>query len=138
MDRDGFACQQCYDSESTLNVHHLYYSSGRKIWEYPDNAMVTLCNECHSDEHLIGQNKEGLIDQLFDYIDSVEKIPAIAEGISIFYKLNPYEASILSSLFLSLASSNQSINPLIKFLYNYTGRRSNHVKKYLGVGRLHG
>ena len=45
--RDDFACQRCGDTESMLAVHHLYYQRGLAPWEYPDNALITLCERCH-------------------------------------------------------------------------------------------
>ena len=50
LDRDEWVCQECYDSDSTLHVHHRYYSSGKDPWDYPDSALVTLCEACHEDE----------------------------------------------------------------------------------------
>lgn len=50
MERDGFACQLCGDEESTLNVHHGYYRRGAKPWEYPDETLHTLCEDCHDHE----------------------------------------------------------------------------------------
>ena len=34
-----------------LNVHHSYYIRGKKPWEYPDDALVTLCEDCHKKRH---------------------------------------------------------------------------------------
>ena len=34
-----------------LNVHHKYYVSGRKPWEYDNDALITLCQDCHCLEH---------------------------------------------------------------------------------------
>jgi hypothetical protein len=50
MNRDEFACQRCFDSESTLNVHHRYYLADKDPWEYPLEALVTLCEDCHEQE----------------------------------------------------------------------------------------
>ena len=36
-----------------LNVHHRYYVTGLKPWEYDDDALVTLCQECHQKRHEI-------------------------------------------------------------------------------------
>lgn len=37
--------------ESDMNhVHHLYYQRGLDPWEYPDNALIILCKECHENE----------------------------------------------------------------------------------------
>jgi len=50
MQRDGFKCLAC-PSKYDLNVHHLFYQSGCKIWEYDDEALVTLCGDCHKAIH---------------------------------------------------------------------------------------
>lgn len=47
MQRDEFTCVQCCDTRSTLNVHHKYYRPNAEPWEYPDAALVTLCEACH-------------------------------------------------------------------------------------------
>ena len=51
FERDGFACSQCGDTESELQVHHKDYFPGAKAWEYPDCDLVTLCKKCHSKEN---------------------------------------------------------------------------------------
>jgi len=49
LERDGFACQMCYDTQTTLHVHHKYYNN-RDPWDIPDSALVTLCATCHEEE----------------------------------------------------------------------------------------
>lgn len=34
-----------------LNVHHKHYIIQHKAWEYDDEDLVTLCNECHAKVH---------------------------------------------------------------------------------------
>lgn len=34
-----------------LNIHHRYYISGKFAWEYEDDALVTLCYDCHKEVH---------------------------------------------------------------------------------------
>jgi hypothetical protein len=34
-----------------LNVHHKYYIKGLAPWEYEDNALITLCEDCHKTIH---------------------------------------------------------------------------------------
>ena len=48
--RDEWACQVCFDSENTLNVHHRWYENDREPWEASDDALVTLCEDCHAYE----------------------------------------------------------------------------------------
>lgn len=47
MQRAGFECENCGDSESILNVHHTYYEKGKSPWEYPDESLRCLCDPCH-------------------------------------------------------------------------------------------
>ena len=48
---DDYTCRDCFDTESTLHVHHIYYEKGHFPWEYPDNLLITLCYGCHEIEH---------------------------------------------------------------------------------------
>ena len=50
LERHGFACQNCGDTESTLHIHHRRYINGRDPWEYPLESLVTLCESCHETE----------------------------------------------------------------------------------------
>lgn len=34
-----------------LNVHHTYYIKGKAPWEYEDDALITLCEDCHQKAH---------------------------------------------------------------------------------------
>jgi hypothetical protein len=47
MDRDEWTCRRCKDTESNLQIHHLYYNFDLQPWEYPDTALITLCELCH-------------------------------------------------------------------------------------------
>jgi hypothetical protein len=49
LERDEWSCLSCYDTESTLHVHHLWYS-GNNPWDAPDTALITLCESCHEEE----------------------------------------------------------------------------------------
>lgn len=48
LNRDEFTCQHCGDTETTLHVHHLSYSS--EPWETENHLLTTLCEVCHKDE----------------------------------------------------------------------------------------
>ncbi len=51
LSRDEFRCQQCYDDNKTLMVHHLYYGKGLMAWEAENEHLLTLCKECHDYFH---------------------------------------------------------------------------------------
>lgn len=53
--RDGHRCQYCGATDN-LQVHHKYYlqypnHTRPKPWEYPDTALITLCDDCHKKVH---------------------------------------------------------------------------------------
>jgi hypothetical protein len=50
MERDGWKCVVCGETEKTLSVHHKYYRPGVKPWDYPSESLVTLCEFCHDCE----------------------------------------------------------------------------------------
>ena len=54
MERDGFKCRSCGrgdGDEIMLSVHHAYYESGKKVWDYPNETLITWCQECHEKRH---------------------------------------------------------------------------------------
>ena len=49
--RDKHTCTKCNITNVELHVHHKYYTIGKNPWEYPNNALTTLCYTCHKKEH---------------------------------------------------------------------------------------
>lgn len=49
--RDEFMCVRCFDGENTLSVHHCAYEKGKEPWEYDDDDLLTLCQNCHDIEY---------------------------------------------------------------------------------------
>ena len=49
MERDDWKCRDCRNHRSQLHVHHCYYIPGVDPWDQPEEAMLTLCDECHVD-----------------------------------------------------------------------------------------
>jgi 5-methylcytosine-specific restriction endonuclease McrA len=64
MRRDEFRCRRCLDAESTLHVHHKQYAKGRLAWEYPDDELITLCESCHEEMHVINVRLRNVIAKL--------------------------------------------------------------------------
>lgn len=65
LERDEWTCQICSDKESTLNVHHRYYLHGKDPWEYPPEALETLCEDCHRSET---ENRHNIEQMLLFYL----------------------------------------------------------------------
>jgi len=50
LERDDWCCRRCYDTESTLHIHHRWYEKNKDPWDYPNECLVTLCEDCHEEE----------------------------------------------------------------------------------------
>ena len=55
LQRDKHKCSYC-GSDINLQEHHKYYNKypdGKKVnpWDYPNDALITLCNDCHKEVH---------------------------------------------------------------------------------------
>lgn len=46
-----FRCEDCGSKEKTLNVHHVIYHKGREVWNYDNDELMVLCEECHQARH---------------------------------------------------------------------------------------
>ena len=60
LEAAGFACENCGDTQTTLNVHHHRYVKGRMAWEYERSELQCLCQPCHKKEHSLRE----LLDRL--------------------------------------------------------------------------
>jgi len=86
MERDNWACYHCKKTDVTLNVHHQYYVLGRLPWQYPNDALITLCEVCHGREH----EYERLANLIKKYI----KDPEFRSKVSVNYLVtNPKKAA---------------------------------------------
>lgn len=60
MSRDKFECLCCHETFQ-LSVHHLYYEPNKKIWDYDNECLVTLCDRCHNILHADMMKLSGII-----------------------------------------------------------------------------
>jgi 5-methylcytosine-specific restriction endonuclease McrA len=92
LNRDKFTCFYCDDKNSTLHVHHLKYEQGRDPWDYPDTNLVTLCETCHSLEHLSQRTELEvlLIKSCIEFyrVATEDKRAAFRKSITNFSKLH--------------------------------------------------
>lgn len=73
-----FACQNCGDGDSQLQVHHKRYVKGRAIWDYKVSELSVLCDECHKRAHAIKDLTQELIARTYCWADS--EILAVLAG----------------------------------------------------------
>ncbi len=71
LSRDEFMCRACFDTAEsaemhgetlTLHVHHTYYEKGREPWDYPNDSLISLCEQCHENERReVAERAEGAL-----------------------------------------------------------------------------
>lgn len=54
--RDDWRCRKCGTDSKNLQIHHTKYERGKNPWEYPGFVLLTLCEDCHSDETFFQKN----------------------------------------------------------------------------------
>jgi hypothetical protein len=75
----GFACANCGESSKTLSVHHGYYEQGKKPWEYPNDSLHCLCDECHRNSHIIWRKLKSEIGSLS--VSELDRVLGYVYGI---------------------------------------------------------
>mgnify|MGYP001568534691 CR=1 FL=1 len=86
LERDDWACQKCYDDESTLVVHHRRYLVGEEPWDYPDDLLVTLCEGCHEQERGTRQEYEDMLLSILKEKFFADDLYSLVSG---FLKMSP-------------------------------------------------
>lgn len=69
------------DNPTFLHVHHKYYILGKYPWEYTDDALITVCSDCHSEIH---ENESIPVYETEEMIDNVNLTPCFrcnGEGV---------------------------------------------------------
>ena len=83
LNRDNFTCQICGHNDRTLHVHHIHYKKGKKPCEYDEESLITLCDDCHEEEHL---SKLHILDTIQDLQDSgflMIEIEAVLDDVNV-------------------------------------------------------
>lgn len=54
FERDGWKCRMCKQDGKTLHAHHpVYRAFSEGPWDYEVDELVTVCEDCHKEEHEI-------------------------------------------------------------------------------------
>lgn len=51
LELSKWKCDVCGTTTEKLNVHHRFYISKRKPWEYLPETTMVVCDECHEIQH---------------------------------------------------------------------------------------
>lgn len=95
LERDNFTCRQCCDALSNLQIHHVYYIPNTMPWDYPNEALITLCDLCHAKAEftkwLLKNGQAALIRLGLSYDDCREVIELIRRRV----KDNHYRKDVM-------------------------------------------
>jgi hypothetical protein len=88
--RSDYTCQECGATHRTLHVHHVWYRKNALPWEYSDNELKVLCDQCHGVEEayrsIIGPAIFGLRqDVQTDLVECV--LPIAAQNPDYFWTM---------------------------------------------------
>lgn len=101
LQRDNFGCMKCFSDSKTLHVHHRLYNKGVDPWDYENEYLVTLCEDCHQEEtERMGFAMEKLTRE-FKRLFFSEEIDTITEGIKNYQHIHvtSISAEVIASLF---------------------------------------
>ena len=87
LNRSSFTCEVCEASDKTLNVHHRLYRKGAEPWEYADDELQALCEECHEAHHALEAVLKKALAKLNIY--ELEQILGYARGMEARRQIEP-------------------------------------------------
>jgi hypothetical protein len=111
LSRDEWTCQKCFDSENTLNVHHMRYLKNKNPWEYPNNLLITLCKNCHEIE---SNNRRASIDRLIAALDHVFFYEEINDLTRAIWMIHGYKKDYTSGIIEYIFSDKSIMDDIEK------------------------
>lgn len=61
LEAANWECTECGSKDGTLHVHHKQYIKGRMAWEYSNDELMVVCEDCHDHQHQIGSELKELL-----------------------------------------------------------------------------
>jgi len=86
LEAANWKCFYNPDHQGRLDVHHRYYDAGKNPWDYPDEALVALCSQCHEAEedrlywirYAVGMGGRDLQEKVLEFLKDFQP-PVIQE-----------------------------------------------------------
>lgn len=103
--RDNYTCRFCGTQSRQVHVHHLIYRKGAMPWEYPDDELLCICDQCH-------EYVTGVINKAKLKLTNSRNIECLCYFADL---LTRYKGDDLSELImhLNLLSSNTNRMPIV-------------------------
>jgi hypothetical protein len=131
FDRDEWMCQICGTEKITLHVHHKYYEKNKEPWEYDEDALVTLCEDCHQMETEYRPEFEQLILKELRKKFFADDLRKLAYGISEF-KVFHCE-SVCSSVIAFFLSNEDLIESANEKYFNSLKNKKNEEEENINL-----
>ena len=107
MKRDDYTCRYCDSKEKELQIHHIEYEKGKKVWEYEDGNFLTLCKDCHKRVTDLFINLKRRSESL-EFIELAEELIAVWEFSG--------QSTDLRELLNYLVNQTEMIDPINRML----------------------
>lgn len=110
LERDTFACQQCFDNESTLHIHHRRYLKGKDPWDYPEYLFITLCENCHYTEKEQWNKCERILTDILKERFLAQDLYSLASG---FHNVKmPYPSNVFADILQWFLESDEKVKEI--------------------------
>lgn len=111
FNRDAWTCQKCYDDRGTLHAHHLNYRKGADPWDYDNEDLLTLCEECHQEEKDLKRSCNILSVEIRRKFKIGRNIEELAEAFASMKV--PHTAEVFTSALCELLTDEEKLKELI-------------------------
>jgi hypothetical protein len=126
LERDEWMCQRCFDSESTLHVHHKNYLPQVEPWDYPNGLLITLCEGCHDHERTNREIVEGALLGILRYHFSADDLDRINIGFQRM--VLPHAPEVTASVIEWTLSNEELLRELTDRFFKDIGEKL-HAEK---------
>ncbi len=125
LERDKWTCQYCWDEFSTLVVHHKIYLPDKEPWDYPNDLLITLCEDCHNKEKNKRPQQEQRLLEILRKLFSSDDINGLVSCLNDFCPLHIHEVvgSVYGWAFSSLDIQRLLIDKYFEHLGELAGAK---------------
>jgi len=139
LKRDDMTCQECNDKTKPLHIHHRNYEKGHEPWDYPNEMLLTLCEDCHEEvsERTLQINRVlGTLDlngltNVLDFIRTTisVKCSSIQEGVACVIAFMKERSSIRGGIAQKMENCEKLAGSIAKhFFYAAKGINESHPR----------
>jgi hypothetical protein len=123
LEEAAWGCENCGEKQSELHVHHKQYFKGRNPWEYENDQLQVLCNECHKVQHQSIQNIKEIIS--FSDVNEIYNLLIGYSDLSIFKRTTKYDE------YKNYDPQFQSIGVIAQLLNFVDARKYRNIAEFL-------